>query len=283
MLYGLLPGGFLGVDIFFVLSGFLISSLLLQEWDRAGSMDLKNFYIRRALRLMPAVVTLALVLGGFALIFLTGSKASRTYQGIWLMLSYVSNWLYAFGLVSADNPMGITWSLAIEEQFYLLWPVILKLFLKSKLRRGWLFCGLSVGIAIVVFHRSLLLHHGASINRLYYASDTRADALLIGCLAAVLVSSDKLPRNSNFEIFMKALAAFALVFLAVMAIASNRTVLMLYQGFVYTLIALAAVAILLVVLIWPPKTALLVLKFFPLVWVGRVSYGLYLSLARSLV
>ena len=68
------------------------------------------------------LVALALALGGFALIFLTGRNASRTYHGIWLTLSYVSNWLYAFGLVSADNPMGITWSLAIEVTFYLVWP-----------------------------------------------------------------------------------------------------------------------------------------------------------------
>jgi len=272
----LLPGGFLGVDVFFVLSGFLITSLLLQEWNRAGSIDLKNFYIRRALRLIPALVTLALVLGGLALIFLARRDASLTYEGIWLSLSYVSNWLYAFGFVSADNPLGITWSLAIEEQFYLFWPLVLVLFLKSSLRRRWLVYGLSLGIAVVVFHRAWLLHQGASINRVYYASDTRADALLIGCLAGVLISWDKLPRNREFEVFMKGLAAFALVFLAFMAIAANRNQLMLYQGFAYTLIAFAAAAILLVVLVWPPGPALSVLKFYPLVWVGRVSYGLYL-------
>lgn len=130
-----LPGGFLGVDIFFVLSGFLITSLLLQEWDSKGSINLRDFYIRRALRLMPALLALVLVLGVFAAFFLSGDGALLTYQGIWLTLSYVSNWLYAFHYVSPNNPLGITWSLAIEEQFYLLWPVILRFVLRSGISR----------------------------------------------------------------------------------------------------------------------------------------------------
>ena len=88
----IMPGGFFGVDVFFVLSGFLITCLLVQEWEREGSISLKNFYIRRALRLMPAVFTLILVIGGFALIFLDKRRAIETYQGIWLTLSYASNW-----------------------------------------------------------------------------------------------------------------------------------------------------------------------------------------------
>jgi len=271
-----LPGGFLGVDIFFVLSGFLITSLLLQEWDRKCSISLRNFYIRRALRLMPALLALVLVLGVFAFIFLSGNSAGKTYQGIWLALSYVSNWLYAFDYASAENPLGITWSLAIEEQFYLLWPLILRLVLRSGISRRGLLYVLTLSVAGVVLYRSLLLNLGASITRLYYASDTRADALLIGCLIAILLAVDPFPKNRKFEFCIKLFAAVAFVFLAFMALRSTWIDLVLYQAMLFTIIPLSAAVILLVLIKWPPRTAVRALRFAPLVWIGRVSYGLYL-------
>ena len=182
--YPILPGGFLGVDIFFVLSGFLITCLLIEEWDRECSISLKNFYIRRVLRLIPALLFLIIIVGGFALISLDKRRSIPTYQGIWLTLSYASNWLYALRYFSANNPLGVTWSLAIEEQFYLTWPLLLSLALRFKLGRRWMIYILVLIIAFVPLHRKLLAEQGASIFRLYYSSDTRADALLIGCLVA---------------------------------------------------------------------------------------------------
>jgi peptidoglycan/LPS O-acetylase OafA/YrhL len=278
----LMPGGFLGVDIFFVLSGFLITSLLVEEWNREGSISLKDFYIRRVLRLMPAVFTLILVIGGFALIFLDKKTAIETYQGIWLTLSYASNWLYAFHYFSANNPLGITWSLAIEEQFYLTWPLLLILALKFKLQRRWVLYILALIIAIIPLHRKILVEQGATVLRLYYASDTRADALLIGCLVGLLVSWNLLPHHRRLEIPMKSLAAVVVIFLGYLVGTEFWEDLMLYQrgGYLssggYTLVALSIGLILTVVIIWPPKFALLILKFAPLVWIGRISYGLYL-------
>jgi peptidoglycan/LPS O-acetylase OafA/YrhL len=271
----LLPGGFIGVDIFFVLSGFLITTLLLQEKTREGSINLSNFYVRRALRLLPALVTLVSALAVFALSGLAGRTAALTYEGILLSLSYVSNWLYAFDFFSADNPLGITWSLAIEEQFYLLWPLILSLFLSSKLRRRWLFHGLWACIACITIYRAVLVLRGIFIVRLYYASDTRADALLFGCLAAVLVSSGKLTGRLN-PILNKVLVMISVLFLAVMAFAATWETLFRYEGLLLSLIALSAAVLILEVLLSPGKAALLLLRWFPLVWVGRVSYGLYL-------
>ena len=272
----LLPGGFLGVDIFFVLSGFLITSLLLQEWNREGSISLSNFYIRRALRLMPALLALALVLGVFALVFLSGNSALKTFQGIWLALSYVSNWLYAFDYASADNPLGITWSLAIEEQFYLLWPLILRFVLRSGISRRGLLYALTLSVGAVVLYRSLLLNLGATLKRLYYASDSRADALLIGCLIAILVAQNPFPKNRKFELSMKLLAAVACIFLAFMTLSSTWFDLILYQAVLFTIIPLCAAVILVVLIKWPLKTVVRALRFAPLLWIGRVSYGLYL-------
>lgn len=275
--YPLLPGGFFGVDIFFVLSGFLITSLLVQEWNRKSSISLKNFYIRRALRLMPALLLLVLITGSFALVFLTKKKASETYQGIWLTLCYASNWFYALGSFSASNPLGITWSLAIEEQFYLTWPIILSLVLRLKLGHHWILCALVGNVCIIAFHRKMLAEQGANVLRLYYASDTRADALLIGCLIGLLFSWNLLPQqNKRFEIYMKSLAAGGLIFLAYMVGTASWGDMILYINGGYTLIAVCVALILVVLILWPPKGALLILRFVPLVWIGRVSYGFYL-------
>src|SRR5688500_12397183 len=111
--FSFVSGGFLGVDIFFVLSGFLITSLLVQESNSHGRISLKKFYIRRALRLMPAVFVFMIGTGVYALLFLGPEQASLTYQGILLTLSYVSNWVFAFSETVKVGPLGITWSLAI--------------------------------------------------------------------------------------------------------------------------------------------------------------------------
>jgi len=272
----LMPGGFFGVDIFFVLSGFLITSLLVQEWEREGSISLKDFYIRRALRLMPALLLLILITGSYALIFLDKKRIIETCQGIWLTLSYVSNWLYAFGYFSANNPLGITWSLAIEEQFYLTWPLLLILVLRFKLGQRCILYILVLSLAIIALYRRILVDQGANILRLYYASDIRADTLLIGCLLGLLVSWNLLPRNGRLEISIKFLAAAGVIFLGYLVGTSSWTNLMLYKSGGYTLVALSIALILTVVIIWPPKFVLSVLRFPPLVWVGRISYGLYL-------
>jgi len=272
----LMPGGFFGVDVFFVLSGFLITSLLVQEQERKGSISLKDFYIRRALRLMPALITLILIIGGFALIFLDIRRKTATFQGILMALSYASNWFIAFGYFTANNPLGITWSLAIEEQFYLTWPLSLSLALRYKLGRRWILYILALAIVIIPLHRKMLAMHGANVLRLYYASDTRADTLLIGCLAGLLVSWNLLPYNRRVEICIKSLAAVAAVFLGYMVSTASPMGGMLYLHGGYTLVALSMGLILFVLVVWPPKVALSVLRFTPLVWIGRISYGLYL-------
>lgn len=272
----LLPGGFLGVDIFFVLSGFLITSLLLQEWHRSGSISIKNFYIRRALRLLPAITLLSVALAVFAL-FLNDQLAGKTYHGIWLALSYVSNWLYAFRLDSADNPLGVTWSLAIEEQFYLFWPLVLRFALRStKLtRRGLVLITVAL-IGLVILHRAWLMNQAAPVERLYYASDTRADAILIGCLVAFLFSWNLLPQATAFKIVVKAFSVLAVAFLVYMAITATWDDLLMYHSLVLTLISLSAGVLVVGILILPSRFIKAVLQFVPLVWIGRISYGLYL-------
>jgi peptidoglycan/LPS O-acetylase OafA/YrhL len=270
----LLPGGFLGVDIFFVLSGFLITHLLLGEWQRKSSISIKYFFARRALRLLPA---LFFYLTTFALVSLgtTDVISGHLRRGIWLSLSYISNWLFAFRFYY-PSLLGVTWSLAIEEQFYLLWPPALLALLLLRVRGRVMASLVASGILLVMLHRALLTYGGAPLPRLYYATDTRCDALLAGCLLGILMMSfNSVQRGAGLGVWMRGLALVATLFSVwqiLTATAGDR--LLLYGGF--TLFALGIAANLAVLLLWPPKFALRVLRFPPLVWIGKISYGLYL-------
>ena len=266
-----LTGGFLGVDLFFVLSGFLITSLLLAEFSEANKISLRNFYMRRLLRLGPAL-TLYLV-ASLLLAFQTQSlSAIRQLKLIAIAVFYLTNWRMAFGWDSALDPTAITWSLSIEEQFYLVWPLLLTLCLALKLGRRFIAGGLTLVILGIVVHRFALLEGGADLTRLYYGSDTRADALLVGCIFGVL-KSKKIQLRNKFWLNTAALvSALALGFLIV---TSHFGDLFLYRG------GFTAIAVLSGVLIYtaantPPRALSIALKFPPLVWLGHISYGLYL-------
>jgi len=273
--FSFVRGGFLGVDIFFVLSGFLITSVLVQEANSRGSISLKKFYIRRALRLGPAVAAFMVGTGVYALLFMNHEQARLTYQGILLTLSYVSNWVFAFNESVKVGPLGITWSLAIEEQFYLLWPLLLILLLKLKMRRRMISLLMVLAIVAIAFHRKILMEGGARIERMYYATDTRADALLVGCLVALLLSWNMLPQTDLFRGLMKILATLGCFTILTLAVTTTSHDLFLYAGG-FTLVSLSVGVILIVLMLWPPAVVLKVLRFRPLRWIGRVSYGLYL-------
>ncbi|MCB1025148.1 MAG: acyltransferase [Acidobacteria bacterium] len=271
----LMPGGFLGVDLFFVLSGFLITSLLLSEWQKSDAIDLKAFYIRRLFRLMPAVIFLILVLFAYAA-FLEPNPENRdsAYGGIFLTLSYVSNWIYALDLASAGNHLGVTWSLAIEEQFYLILPVLLIIALRNRVDlRRQLAVVISV-IILVIAERKFLADGGATVQRLYYGSDTRADALLMGCGSAILLLL-YYERLKRYKIFFSIGAVISLLFIAALLprIAWNSP--FLYQGG-YTLVAMAFAVMIITIVINKPRMVNGLLGVRPLVWIGKISYGLYL-------
>lgn len=122
----LLPAGFVGVDIFFVLSGFLITTLLMQEFNKTGSVSLKNFYIRRALRLGPALLVMLAVICALSFALFDRARARENCMDALIALFYCSNWVKALSL--SHNGLGIvaqTWSLSAEEQFYIVWPLLL--------------------------------------------------------------------------------------------------------------------------------------------------------------
>jgi peptidoglycan/LPS O-acetylase OafA/YrhL len=269
------PGGYFGVEIFFVLSGFLITALLLQEWHRRGSINLRDFYLRRAFRLGPALLVYLILLSSYAFLFMSREHATEIYIGVLATLSYVSNWMIALVPSFPTGILAITWSLAVEEQFYLFWPLTLFLLLSRKLNLRWIVVLLVVGLCAVLAQRFFLLHRGAPFRRLYYATDTRADGLLWGCLLACVMFWGWLPKSRAFAFLARTFAAISAVFLIYLVATMKSSNPFLFRG-VFSLATVAITAVVSAVVLWPGFAGFAILKFPPLVWIGRISYGLYL-------
>lgn len=251
-------GGTVGVGTFFALSGFLITTLMIEERDATGTLDCVRFWARRALRLLPA---LAAVLAAVVLWF--GIAAHQSYRRAAVLTAlYVGNWAQVAG--QEFGPLSHTWTLAVEEHFYLLWPVaflaLSRLRIETAVR---VTIGLAAGSTIL---RLALWAAGASPERLQMGTDTRLDGILIGCTAALLLAR----RQRAVPFSIAALAAGTLVVLTAVQPYSS---FMLTAG--YVVISLAAVVVILhlVGTTSPLRTAL---EWAPIVGMGRISYGLYL-------
>src|ERR1044071_207656 len=145
----LLPGGSLGVDIFFVLSGFLITGLLIEEWSRSGSISLADFYRRRALRLVPALALMLLTLACVSAAVLSAPEAEQTLRALPTAFLYLTDFAISLDGRAALGALRHTWSLAVEEQFYLLWPPLLLVALRARLS-GRAIAMLTLTLAVVV-------------------------------------------------------------------------------------------------------------------------------------
>ena len=169
-----------GVALFFVLSGFLITSLLVEEHEERGTVKISSFYGRRARRLLPAFAVVAVV--SLVAMVLIGQAHEGVFDAV-IAASYVGNWVMAGG--QWLGPLSQTWSLAIEEQFYLLWPLILVVILPRLSRRSLIVGVAAVAVAVMI-NRALLFAGGATTDRLGFGTDVQADGLLIGCALALL-------------------------------------------------------------------------------------------------
>jgi peptidoglycan/LPS O-acetylase OafA/YrhL len=269
--------GFLGVDLFFVLSGFLITTLLLREWQCTGAINLRAFYVRRAARLFPALGALLVAVALWSLTFASDGLADRNWVGILSSLLYAANWTVALGIREHIGLLQHTWSLAIEEQFYLLWPFVLV----ALLRRGWSWkrlLWLTLGGALLsAVWRVILWRLTLEPWRGYAGTDTRADGLLLGCALALLLLN--VPAISSRRIGYVLLPVVGLAVLGCVAISWFGVTLRdfwWYSRGGYAVAALLSAALVLLAATGSVPLFRRVLSVAPLVWIGRISYGLYL-------
>jgi peptidoglycan/LPS O-acetylase OafA/YrhL len=261
-------GGFLGVDLFFALSGFLITSLLLEERASSGRVNYRHFYARRGLRLLPALYTMLAVYAVYSVIGdISWYKTKTTI--LWAVL-YATNFQALIKPLSTAPGLGHLWSLAIEEQFYLIWPFIFVFALSRTRRVAPLVVGMLVAIYMIGLHRYALHESGANPLRLYVRLDTRADELLIGALAAVLWYHRGTIARVWFELLGWGGAA---VFVFCMFQKPEPASFWDLGGF--TLVGFAATAMVVAAVSgkWSAKP---VLTCAPLLMFGEISYGLYL-------
>jgi peptidoglycan/LPS O-acetylase OafA/YrhL len=294
-----IPGGYYGVDAFFVLSGFLITTLLVGEWGTTGTIGLRRFWARRARRLLPALFLLVAVIG-IVMATLPGVFSTpRAFANALSTLFYASNWyqIHAgvpyFSLSSQPSPWVHTWSLAIEEQFYLVWPIVLLLVLGFGTRRGGsrsvpvdpvrakrrrlhlLFTLVCVGALASAALMAHLAPHGYNA-RAYYGTDTRAQALLVGAAIAVGLTlwgrASWGPRGARLA---SGLALAGVAGTAVLWATTAETSTFAFRGG-FLAASLAAGAVVIGCAVAPRSLVVRLLELPPLPQLGRISYGMYL-------
>ncbi|MGB6059806.1 MAG: acyltransferase family protein [Microthrixaceae bacterium] len=288
---GFLGGGFIGVDLFFVLSGFLITSLLLAEHQRKGSIDLKRFWIRRFRRLLPALMVYLVAVAIWAALAADPTTLSSVRRASLSGLGYVANWYFiasgvSYGMAwSAPSPLIHLWSLSVEEQYYVVWPLIaaglfaIAVARRRPARRLFAIVGVSAALASTIWMLKLAVG-GATTDRMYFGTDTRAATILVGVvLAAVLqpamaarqdTSAIVHSRTTRLATMLGLTGAAVLVTVAVVAHEKDRW---LYRGG-FALIAVASAAVIAAAVLHPGADRWL--SVAPLRWAGTRSYGLYL-------
>ena len=272
-------GGFLGVETFFVLSGFLITSLLLAEWHSMHRIDLRHFWLRRARRLLPAVWLLLLALPVLAVLF-ARDALPRLQEDIPAALFYITNWVYIVREVPYFEAFGRPpllqqlWSLAVEEQFYLLWPLLLLFLLRlSKGNRFGLLFATCVMTALSIISMAVLYSPDADPLRVYYGTDTRAAGFLVGSMLAMFWSpwqASHLRRTA----FNEAIGWIGLLALGILYNRLNEFQPFLYRGGI--LLTALASALLIVGASTPTTWISRLLETRLLSWIGSRSYSIYL-------
>jgi peptidoglycan/LPS O-acetylase OafA/YrhL len=270
--------GDIGVDIFFVLSGFLITSLLIEEWGVFGSISLRRFYARRALRLLPALLVMIAVFVIWHCAVSSRAVAARTALDGLNALFYSTNWMFAFGLRQPVHVFAHTWTLSIEEQFYLTWPILLILLLRRCGSRGSLIRWVVLGVFLFFIERVLITASMPSglYNWLFYGTDARADAMLTGCVAAIALSSRAIPPDGRLRRALKYSAwSIGIPGLVLIGIPAGSSPEFCSIGLHLTT-GLLALLLLIEVVIPPAGLLCSLLSGRWLVHIGKVSYGLYL-------
>ena len=282
--YHLLPtkmaGGYLGVPIFFVVSGYLITDLLQQEWQQNGTIKVGQFYLRRMRRLYPAMVVMLIAAAAYITVF--QQNLLNNLRGVVLSsLLYYNNWwqinqgLSYFDNFSGGSPFTHIWSLAVEGQFYLFWPVAY-LLMKKFLKQKWILRLLGGLTLVSILLMAFLYAPGADPTRVYYGTDTRLFSILMGGLLAFVWPSTHLRENIPRQAKMVLNIAGAVALLGLMGslfFLADHYAFVYYGGMVLT----SLLAVILVAVVAHPGASWNKWLTNPIfTWIGKRSYGIYL-------
>lgn len=271
-----MSGGFLGVSIFFTLSGFLITSLLLAEFERRGRIDLRAFWARRLRRLAPASLAAIVIVVLLATWLSTASEASRIKGDAVAATLYVSNWRFIVAehsyadLFSAPSPLLHIWSLSIEEQLYVVVPLVVF----AVLALGWSRRRLGLVLLALTAASTVAGIVASGVDRVYYGTDTRAAELLLGAVLACVVG-DRLSRpvDRRWTRLIGVAGPLALVAVLALSVFSRTRSAWVAGGALPAFALLSVVLVIASVLDGPIRR---MLSWSPLGALGRISYGVYL-------
>ena len=278
-----IPGGFLGVDLFFVISGYVITRLLLDSIERSGGLDLRGFYKARARRLLPPMIFMIVVTGFYISIWAQDS-VKRFLTDVPFALSGTINWWLVaneqdyFEAIGRPPLLQHTWSLAVESQFYLIWPVILLLVLKRFGKKVIPFAALLIALlsALLLFYVSLQLDASSDVSHIYFGTDTHSVGLFLGSALAV----SWIPRNFKKEV--SARAQNFIDFIGVIGLVGILSTFLLIDEssptaytIAFPLAAIFGVAII-TSIVHPASRFAPLLQNRVLLWIGERSYAIYL-------
>jgi peptidoglycan/LPS O-acetylase OafA/YrhL len=273
-----LPGGLLGIGVFFTLSGYLITTILLTTWDRRGDLDLRNFWLRRARRLLPALIMVLIVVLIATPVLDHEVLPERGIEAL-TALTAVSNWTTIASDVQPftnPGPLDHLWPLAVEEQFYLLWPLLLLLLFKTLRGRLDRMALVTLALATVSFLLMLLLAAPGFENlHAYQGTDAGAGGLLIGAALAMVWRTQlasKVSENRRHIIDLLGAGALAII-IAMFVLTNEYSTWLSWGGF---LLLSLATAVLVAAAAHPASVVGPVLGVRPLRWIGERSYGIYL-------
>jgi peptidoglycan/LPS O-acetylase OafA/YrhL len=266
-------GGWVGVDAFFVISGFLISGILLKEKDKTSTIHTRNFYVRRALRLMPVFLLWIAVTSSLRIL-----QHKFSLPAVAVTAFYLCDYDLALGWGNIiGSGFELAWSLSVEEKFYLIWPTVVKYFRQHLL---------PIGILAIVGDlawKAYLLYQGVSWLRVCSAFDTKIDSLMIGCVTAILLNNARVKnwfeKNIRSSWISAGLLVFILFYIRGMGHPAGAATLiqkLLYWDVRLPIFTLAVAALIITLSATPTGITARILSFTPIAFIGRISYSLYL-------
>ena len=278
-----IPGGFLGVDLFFVISGYVITRLLLDSIERSGGLDLRGFYKARARRLLPPMIFMIVVTGFYITIWAQDSVRRFITDVPFALTGTINWWLVAkeqdyFEAIGRPPLLQHTWSLAVESQFYLVWPIILLLVLKRFGKKVIPFAALLIALvsASLLFYVSLQLDASSDVSHIYFGTDTHSVGLFLGSALAV----SWIPQNFKSEVskraqnFVDFIGVFGLIGILASFLLIDESSPTAYK-IAFPLAAIFGVAII-TSIVHPASRFAPILQNRVLLWVGERSYAIYL-------